>query len=207
MGSTASRTGPPCAALTGLPCSAGRDQHVPAPGLVQGEALAVRPVVRGEPDRGGLRARSGRGEQVGQRDPGPGHRRHPPAGHALEVAHQRGLRQPGQLGHRPGPRPADQPADGDPHVGRGAARDRGGHRVEPEAGAGRDQLGQPGRVARPDHRERGLLRVGQRPAERQAQPARARARPARPAGRRARPRDPTPPLHPAPPAAASTARQ
>ena len=112
MGSTAMRTGPPCAALTGLPCrpvatSTSRRlawSRVRLSLYDPSYEVNRTAVASGRGSAAASRSGSATPDQV---TPG-----HPPAGHALEVAHQRGLWQPGQLGHRPGPRPADQAADG-----------------------------------------------------------------------------------------------
>ena len=110
------------------------DEHVVALGLLDGEGLGVDAVEATRTARGWRRrCTPDVGEEVGERHALPRHVRDPPAGDALEVAGQRGLRQPvPQVGEVERDGPVDGAVDGEPvrrrRCGRAGARDG----VDPE---------------------------------------------------------------------------
>src|SRR5579875_2310647 len=116
-------------------------------GLLEGQGLGVHPVERPEPEPLDPGVHPGPGEEVGEADTDPVHVGDLPAGDALPVAGEMGGREPPQLVHGEGHRPAHQSPHLQAVVGRGG-REPVGDRVEGPAAPARHQLAHPGALQR-----------------------------------------------------------
>src|SRR5918996_365840 len=148
-------------------------EHVVAPGLVEREALGVRPVERPDAQVGGRRLDTGLVEELADLDALPRHVEHAPAGDALEVAHQVGLGTLAQVVERERQRPVDQAVDGEPVLGLAALREVPDHRVDAEAPGGGDERGEPRRIVLRDGPQQPLDAGLRGVAEQDAQPPEA----------------------------------